>query len=112
MSNYNTQNKNTSNLTPKRIEIFKSLFPGRYDTDKRDTVFEHRLIMAKHLGRCLQVWKWVNYKNSVKDDNSLSNLQLATSGSLSLEQSKGYRDGYQKEYQEESHLALKRGLNV
>ncbi len=85
--------------TTKRGYVGVLLAPGDFFFSMAHTdgyVLEHRLVMAKHLGRCLHRWEWIHHKNGIKDDNRIGNLELQTASEHLRMHNKGYRDGYSK----------------
>lgn len=107
-------------MTPRRIKELHHRWKGGYWKSKsgyilirvypndffysmssmRGYVREHRLIMAKHLGRCLLSSEDVHHKNGIRDDNRIENLELTMRGVHISSHNKGYRDGFLKGYNE------------
>lgn len=59
-----------------RYVLLDSSDPMFSMANKERRVMEHRLIVARNIGRPLEAWEQVHHKNGTRTDNRLDNLEL------------------------------------
>ncbi len=72
-------------------------YPEHPFVKKNRHIFEHRLVMEKHLGRYLRPKEVVHHINGIVDDNRIENLMLFSNESSHKKFHHKYTSSYKKE---------------
>ncbi len=90
-------NKNADGYIVEYVKRDNPLFPMAANTHRAGGyVLQHRLVMARHLGRLLNPHEVVHHVNGDKSDNRIQNLRVTKRNNHGLAYWMAYQDGYKQ----------------
>lgn len=86
------------------VRLHPDDYPFSPMAQKSGYVMEHRLVMARHIGRPLMESEIIHHKDGNKQNNAINNLKLTFRGSHYLETRQSHKASYERGFRDGQKL--------